>query len=411
MKIYLGVDIGGSHFSVGYINDGGILLDSSSKEWNGSELLPSQAVPLIVQASRELLAVLQSHFSSSDPLTLCAVGIGCPGQSKNNILVAASNLPNFKQVPLAEMVSQALGGVPTLLLNDADAAICAEVWGHPNVYKGVKNVALVTLGTGVGFGLILNNQLYQGSHGLLEGGHMIVSTAPSSRRCGCGQVGCVEAYSSATNTALRLEEYDAKDQTAAKKTEASKSESKRLTGKDVFARYAVNDYNAVTVVEETAEHLATMVINICRIVDPEVIVFGGGLAQAGDALLTAIRRYVSQKTWTVLPTDVKLVTARSEEAGLVGAALAAQKHGALIGFPTLDTQSPSCSSSSLSSTAVALAVGAALTVSSAAVLLLLPPPRQQQSPLKAVIAGTSVILQASVGLGLVYYSFHNSEKK
>lgn len=112
----------------------------------------------------------------------------------------------------------------------------------------------------------------------------------------------------------------------------------------------------------------------------------------------------------MLPTDVKLVTARSEEAGLVGAALAAQKHGALHEFLNHDSQPSRCCSSLLSSSAVGLAVGVALTVSSA-VTLLLSPPRQQQSPLKAVIAGTSIILQASVGLSLAYCSFHNSQRK
>lgn len=319
----MGVDIGGTHFEVGITDTSGSLLESKSNSWDSLTLTPEQAILLISEAAKTLLASLSSR--STDPVVLCAAGIGCPGWSKDNILVAASNFPLFSNAPLASMLSKALGGIPAVLVNDADAFACAEVLGNPAVYKHARNVALITLGTGIGFGLILNGQLHQGSHGLLEAGHMIVTTVPGARKCGCGQVGCVETYSSASNTALRLEELD----------KADSSSSEKLTGKDVFARYATNDFNAVTVVEETAEHLAVMVINVCRVVDPDVIVFGGGLARAGETLLSCIRKYIAKKSWTVLPTEVELVTARSDNAGVIGPALAAQQQ--VLQFTPLST--------------------------------------------------------------------------
>jgi glucokinase len=148
-----------------------------------------------------------------------------------------------------------LGNVPATLLNDADAAVSAEVWGNKERYGKYKNVAMITLGTGIGCGLILNGDLYQGSHGMIEAGHMMVTNSAQSRPCGCGQRGCVEAYSSAKNTVKRLQELELTDG----------SNSIVLDGKDVFARYQMNDYNAVKVVEEVSFIIITVVINLAFI--------------------------------------------------------------------------------------------------------------------------------------------------
>ncbi|RYG65609.1 ROK family protein, partial [archaeon] len=325
MRVFVGIDIGGSHFGAGIINENDDVLAISSTKWSNLELTPEVAVNKISKAVNLLLAEASNAVASSSAragFTVVAIGIGCPGQAKDNVLVAASNLPLFKNVPLADMISREMGHIPTVLVNDADAAICAEVFGHAETYQSMRNIAMVTLGTGIGFGLVLNNQLFQGSHGLLEGGHMVVATGPNSRLCDCGQMGCVEAYSSASNTARRLEEYDQAD----RRPSASSLSTSSLTGYDVFARYAVNDFNAVRVVEETAEHLAVFCLNVCRVVDPDAIVFGGGLAQAGDVLLDLVRKYLVQKTWTVLPTHVQLLKGVGiGEAGVKGAAYAARQ--------------------------------------------------------------------------------------
>ena len=122
------------------------------------------------------------------------------------MIVAAANFTH-RDVPITELLSARFKGIPCKLLNDADAAMAAEIW-HPEFVGDVDrmNAVMITLGTGIGVSLVLKGEIYEGTHGLIEAGHMIVNK--SGRRCGCGQIGCAEAYSSANNTALRMQEAD-----------------------------------------------------------------------------------------------------------------------------------------------------------------------------------------------------------
>ena len=246
-KVFVGIDIGGSHIGLGVVRSSGeLLLDSEVPV--GGDITPEEAVSII---ATRVNAMIKELDEENNTYKVTAIGIGCPGQAYNDVLVAASNLPNFKNVPLAKMVSQALGNIPTTLLNDADAAISAEVWGTSGIYDNFSNIAMITLGTGIGSALILDGQLYQGSYGLVESGHMIVDSCPDGRMCGCGQRGCVEAYSSASNTAKRLQEADAL---------AGKLYDEPLTGKDVFNRYDNGDEAATKVVEEVGSHASCCLI-------------------------------------------------------------------------------------------------------------------------------------------------------
>lgn len=238
MDVFVGVDIGGSHIGIGIVDSNGKILDSREVPVDNNALTPEHAVKIIADNATAMVLSL----SKSQSCRIVSAGVGCPGQAFKGVLVVASNLPHFQNVPLADLVSNALNNVPVTLVNDADAAISAEVWGTDGIYNDFSNIVMITLGTGIGCGLILDGQLYQGSHGLVEGGHMIVSTSSNSRHCGCGQHGCVEAYSSAKNTAIRLSELDAKD--------GNITDPTVMTGKEVFNRYAMNDFNAVNVVEE-----------------------------------------------------------------------------------------------------------------------------------------------------------------
>lgn len=324
-KGLIGIDIGGTHVGIGLINNETLSVENSVHiPINGVEISTTELVQLIIQEVQSMLKS-QNH----DLFNIKTVGIGCPGQVVNNVLVAASNFPKIVNAPIAGLVSRGLNGIFTYLMNDADAAASAEIWGNASCYAKYKNLAMITLGTGIGFSLILNGSLYQGSHGIIEGGHMIVDSSRNARKCPCGQSGCCEAYASARTTVQRLQELDASE-TTSKSSKAAKSSSSSsnighvVDGKVVFDRYHLNDFNAVRCVEETAENLAVLCINICRVIDPEVIIFGGGLSKAGSPLLDLIKKYVSQRTWTVLPTDVKLMLAVAEDNGILGAALAAR---------------------------------------------------------------------------------------
>jgi glucokinase len=156
----------------------------------------------------------------------------------------AANLP-FKEYPLAKRFSDLLQ-VPAVLINDADAAIAAEVWGKDTSsrYLSNSNIAMITIGTGIGMGLILNKRLFRGSNGLIEGGHTILH--PSSEQvCSCGQRGCVELTASARNTTTR---YNARIASSSGALNPAKG------AKEVFERAASGDEIAVAVLEEVMLH-------------------------------------------------------------------------------------------------------------------------------------------------------------
>ena len=281
---------------------------------------------------------------------ICGIGVGCPGQSKDGILIAASNLPLLKNAPLVDMLHShaLLANTPIILLNDADAAVCAELWAvdSKEAYTGAQNVAMITLGTGIGLGLVLNGRLYQGGFGCVEGGHMIVDSSPHATLCGCGQRGCAEVYASAGNLARIYEQQQqqrqqaasgSKDQTQTPAQEPQVEEKK--TGgsggcdggaKEVFALAAADPHStAARVLDQSCQQIARMCINLCRVVDPTVIVIGGGMSKAGTVLLDLVQKHIKALTWTVLPTDVSVVVARSKaNSGTIGAALASKNFAA-----------------------------------------------------------------------------------
>lgn len=174
---------------------------------------------------------------------------------------------------------------------------------------------------------------------------IIDSSSSTARKCGCGQYGCAEVYSSAKNMAIRMYEADNRQKDCKTRNadddgghddndddnDSDNNEDVITTGIDlsaqhVFERYLHSDPLAVKIMEETADYLSVLAINICRVVDPEIIIFSGGLAKAGDVFLALVRDKMKLRTWTVLPTDVQLVIARSiDNGGMVGAALAAKK--------------------------------------------------------------------------------------
>jgi glucokinase len=180
---------------------------------------------------------------------------------------------------------------------------------------------MITLGTGIGMGIIIDRKLHHGSHGLIEGGHMIIPTNLRSKNidslrsktisicsesisgvnyvvCGCGQVDCVEAYASARNTAMRLFERDKKKLNNSNGDSSSEhAEPLSFGSKEVFERALRGDPDAVEVLEETADYLALLCLNISRLVDPSVIIFGGGMAQAGTGFIDKVQSNMKKLAW------------------------------------------------------------------------------------------------------------------
>lgn len=317
--IYIGVDIGGSHVGACAISKSYNLISSCELENTLEEVADSDVMKeKIFKMIDDVKSMAEEKLGKK--VFLAAIGLGCPGQSKDGVLVAAANFPQWKNVPFVDYIS-AKYNLPAVLLNDVDAALAAEYWGQPDKYSNVKHVVMIALGTGVGYAVVVNGKQLFGHFGLLEGGHMIINPH-SDLLCGCGQYGCIEAYASAKNTALRYRNaYYAINN-------CEECDRLEFNAKEVFDRAKNGDEIACKIIDEVADYLAVFSINISRMLDPEVVIFAGGMAQAGEFLLSRIQHHFSRRTWTVLPSEVSLKLASNcDSVGMIGAAIAASQSG------------------------------------------------------------------------------------
>lgn len=351
---------------------------------------PENIVPVLVEASSKLLTQAGVDWGK-----VKVVGLGYPGHVKDAGTTAggAANLSDEWKtgIPLIRLMTErikfsgkgrdkgaAVGEIfcpPIVLLNDADAALSAEMWA--GAARGQLGVVMLTLGTGIGVALALNGQVWSGSRGLVEGGHMVVEKG--GRACGCGQFGCLEMYVSASAVKRRAEELGFKkkrvkasdrgktgclrvsgDDTTVENRkersakidierqaqdergsshrrdrdseEESEAEEVPFTSKDVFEAALSSgrndppsDSQALQVVEEVADYLGLGCLNLCRIVDPGLILFAGGMSGAGPLFLDMVKARFNFYGWRILPNDVdfKVAALGGDSVGAWGAARAA----------------------------------------------------------------------------------------
>ncbi len=335
---------------------------------------------LLIDACRDLLSQGGIRWEA-----VAAIGMGFPGHVNAAVAAGAANLSEEWEtgVPLTELLKEGfgrhigdgeqtmiLGKTPStiVLINDADAAMAAEAWG--GAARGHKDVVMLTLGTGIGVAVWLNGQAWSGSRGLVEGGHMVVEK--EGRKCGCGQRGCLEMYASATAVVWRAKELgfgmrrskarkqrggDEGDEGAAggeREDEERKNASPRkevegrdqeggsgqgeqaeddddedgiLNAKHVFdaAFASPPDPLAMQVVEEVADYLGLGCLNLCRVLDPSLVLFAGGMSGAGPRLVAMVKQKFAAYGWNILPHDVEMEIAAlgGEQAGIWGSARAA----------------------------------------------------------------------------------------
>jgi glucokinase len=207
--------------------------------------------------------------------------------------------------------------IPTAFQNDANAAAFGEYWVGAG--REAHSMVLFTLGTGVGGGIVIGDLVIEGehSHGA-ELGHMKIElTKP--RQCGCGRFGCLEAYASATSVVKRTREALAHDR-GRSTLHAVQSQRGELTSRDVFDA-AATDALAEKIVEETAFYLAVGAMNLMHAIDPNMVVFGGGMIAAGDNLLERIRRHVKELAFPVPAAKTQIRYSQlGTDAGFIGAA-------------------------------------------------------------------------------------------
>lgn len=323
---FVGVDLGGTNIKVGCFDEAINLIGNTSVP-TGAEMGPDHVVKNIIKAGRDLLS--QAKLTEAD---LAAVGIGTPGPADyaRGIIIKSTNMPKFVNTPLRDMVAQGLGNKPAILENDANVAC----WGEfaMGAGKDVSDMIFMTLGTGIGGGVVCNGELVRGVGGnAAELGHVIIY--PGGRACNCGQRGCVEAYASANSTAARATEAIQAGETSS--LQAVLDKRGELTSKDVFQHAENGDALARETVEGTAEALAIMCVNMLHTTEPARIVFTGGMIAAGDALLSRIQHYFDEHVWTLKKESVQICFATlGEDTGIIGAAALARhalQHGQIGG--------------------------------------------------------------------------------
>ena len=310
-KRYVGVDLGGTNLKLGLVSaEGELLLRHSAA--TEADRGPDHVLARIAGAVRALCDAAPIGLAD-----VSAVGLGAPGPVdwKAGVVVFAPNLSGWRDVPARDRLHQNLGR-PVVLENDANAAAYGEF--RCGAGRDVRNLVLLTLGTGIGGGIVLDGRLFRGPTDTgAELGHMVIRHG--GRRCGCGNRGCLEAYASATAVVARMGE-------ALQAGERSRlADSADLTCEDIFAAAEAGDDLARRIVEETADYLATGITSILHILNPEMVVLTGGMMGAGDEFLNEIRRRVRQSAFERASSACEICwSTLGGDAGILGAALAAE---------------------------------------------------------------------------------------
>ena len=312
---YLGIDIGGTGLKAGLVDENGTII-------------ARQTIPVDAKHSEfesylaNELAVITKQLLFDNDLSLediPYVGIGVPGpcDDKNGIFLFAPNLP-IKNMELRRMFQEHLD-IPVHVGNDANCAALGEYYAGAG--KQYSSMVLITLGTGVGTGIILDGKMWTGCNGAgAEGGHIVVR--PDGIECGCGRKGCLEVYASASGLIRMAREQMQTEKESLLWTLAEGDEMK-VTGRTVFAAAEQKDLAAGKVLEEYVDVLSDGCLNIINLLQPEAIVLGGGISGAADKLLLNplrektygrdLARYSSPKT--------QIVKAElGNDAGIIGAA-------------------------------------------------------------------------------------------
>ncbi|MGH9793272.1 MAG: ROK family protein [Candidatus Acidiferrales bacterium] len=312
--VALGVDVGGTKVAAGLVNSEGMLLYQTRVPIAASGTA-EEGFAAVRQAVEQVLA----HHAGSKS-ALAGIGIGSPGplDPARGVIVAPRNLPCWRDYPLVAEVEAAFG-LPTRLDNDANAAGLAEaLWGAA---AGHRNVFYVTVGTGIGTAIMLDQRIFHGRTGNAgEGGH--VSIDYDGPLCNCGKRGCVEIFCSGPAIARRaqakLAECAAQPSRMREIVAGSLDEIRAETVADAFRR---GDPLASQVLEETADVFAVWLGNMIDLLDPGVIVVGGGVAEILSAFFDRIHERIPQCSINPRSAEVPLLVAKyGADAGIAGAA-------------------------------------------------------------------------------------------
>ena len=305
-ELALGIDIGGTNTAFGVVNRRGEIIAKGSMPTTGHS-----SAHHYIAALEEVLSPLVSQTNRHN---FAGVGIGAPnGNFFTGDIVFAPNLPWQGIIPMARLVSDALG-LKATLTNDANAAAIGEMTF--GAAKGMKDFILVTLGTGVGSGFVSNGQMIYGHDGFAgELGHVIA--VRDGRLCGCGRKGCLETYTSATGIVRTAKEWlqDRNDPSALREIKEP------LTGRMIQEAAMNGDAFANEIFGFTGKILGQTLADAVAITSPEAIIFFGGLARSGELLLSHVRHHMEANLLSIYKNKVSLLQSAlpDADAAILGA--------------------------------------------------------------------------------------------
>ena len=309
---YIGIDLGGTNIKAGLVDADGKILIKESVKTN-----PQRPYREIC-ADMADLAKKVAEDAGVKLHNIEGIGVGSPGivDSATGKVVYANNI-KWVNVPLAEEIHKHIG-LPVKASNDANVAALGEALFGGG--KGYKDSVLLTLGTGVGSGIVINKKIVEGYKSAGgEAGHMVVRAG--GPRCTCGRRGCFEAYASATGLARMTKEEMNKDKQSAM-WEICGGNTENVTGKTAFTAMKQGDTAGAKVVSKYIKFLGEGIVNIINTLRPEVVILGGGVCAEGDYLLTPLNKFIRKYSYGgKYGPPTKLLTATlGNDAGLVGAA-------------------------------------------------------------------------------------------
>ncbi len=305
MKYGFGIDLGGTTVKIAYFDQEGTMLDKweipTVTENGGSQILP------------DIAASVKDYIGGHgiDPASILGLGIGVPGPvNAKGVVNKCVNL-GWGVFNIAGELSR-LTGFPVKAGNDANVAALGEFWKGGG--QGCDNMVFVTLGTGVGGGIVVEGRLLHGAHGSgAEIGHLVLNRE-ETESCNCGKRGCVEQYCSATGIVRLAKQYLAKTNQS-----SALSGLENMTCKDIFDAAKMGDLAALAIVNQFYAYAGEFLANVCSTVDPEIVVIGGGVSKAGQMLLDGIEPQFQKNVFHAASGARFALASLGNDAGAYGA--------------------------------------------------------------------------------------------
>lgn len=312
MKYYIGIDLGGTNIVAGVVDENYNIVSKASTKTNCPR--PAQEIADDM-AAMAIKAVEEANLTMDD---IQWIGVGTPGiaNSETGIIEYSNNL-GFENTPMAEYIRKHIDK-PVFIENDANAAAYGEYVA--GAAKGAKNAVCITLGTGVGGGIVIDGKIYSGSNFAgAEIGHTVISV--DGPQCSCGRKGCFEVFSSATGL-VRMTKEKMEACPDSKMHALTAERGGKVSARTAFDAMRMGDDAAKDVVDFYIKCLAAGITNTINIFQPDVLCVGGGVCNEGDPLLLPMKALVAKEVYTRnSPKNTEIVIAKlGNDAGLIGAA-------------------------------------------------------------------------------------------